>query len=117
MSTLPPEEEQRKRSIYDNMSARGRKRIDRIGYDKWDPFLEPKDPSKDKVDRTKRTTKDLLREFFQQHPTKDYSNAYAQGAFECAFGMVNDDDRLKGAYEFSLWYHQLLQQEGITNDE
>ena len=46
MSKLSREEvARRKKAIYESLSARGRRYIERIGYDKWDPFEEPKDPN------------------------------------------------------------------------
>ena len=67
MKELSTEEiAQRKRAIFDSMSPRGRKRIERIGYDKWDPFIEPKDPIDIRRDKTKRTTQQLVREFLSQ---------------------------------------------------
>ena len=45
MSKLSPEEEaQRKQAIFDRMSPRRQKHILKLGFDKWDPFQEPKDP-------------------------------------------------------------------------
>jgi hypothetical protein len=31
---------------------------------------------------------------------------------EFCVGLVNEDDRFRGMYEFSLWYNQLLKREG-----
>ena len=42
MSKLSREEvERRKKAIFETLSKRGKKYIERIGYDKWDPFQEP----------------------------------------------------------------------------
>ena len=40
------EQEKQKRAIYESLSPRRKKFIDRIGYEKWDPFQEPKDPGR-----------------------------------------------------------------------
>ena len=66
----------RKRAIYDRLSPRRRKYIEKIGYEKWDPFEEPQDPIDIRRDRTKRTTQQLVREFLQSRPPERYSNAY-----------------------------------------
>jgi hypothetical protein len=31
-----------------------------------------------------------------------------------AIGIVNDDDRYLGMYEFALWHKRLLEDEGLT---
>ena len=60
---LTPDEEKLKRQLYERIPARRRKFIDRIGYDKWDPFPEPNDPVEIRTDITKRTAQQLLKEF------------------------------------------------------
>ncbi|MBU4388022.1 MAG: hypothetical protein KKB23_00600, partial [Proteobacteria bacterium] len=70
----PEEEEKRKRAIFDNMSPRNQKYILRKGYDKWDPFQEPKDPIDIRKDKTKRTSQMLIREFLQLKDQETYSN-------------------------------------------
>ena len=114
MSEFSPEEvEKRKKAIFDAMSARGQKRILKMGYEKWDPFQEPKDPIDIRKDKTKRTTQTLVREFFQAMGPEEYSNAYGKGVFEICLGIVNDDERYLGMFDFSVWYRELLKQEGF----
>jgi hypothetical protein len=113
MSDFSPEEvELRKRAVFDNMSPRRQKHILKKGYDKWDPFEEPKDPIDIRRDKTKRTTQMLVREFLQSRSFAKYSNAYGRGVLEMALGMVNEDDYFRGIYEFSCWYRDLLDKEG-----
>ena len=109
---LSPEEQARKRAIFDSMSARRQKQVMKRGYDKWNPFQEPKDPIDIRKDRTKRTTQMLVREFLQSRTFDDYSNAYARGVLEISLGLVNEEDRFRGMFEFSVWYHELLKKEG-----
>ena len=109
---LSKEEQDRKRAIFEGMSARRQKQISKRGYDKWDPFQEPKDPIDIRKDKTKRTTQTLVREFLQSRTFEDYSNAYARGVLEISLGLVNEEDRFRGMYEFSVWYHDLLKKEG-----
>ncbi len=108
----PKEEEKRKRAIFESMSPRRQKHILKKGYEKWNPFLEPKDPIDIRKDKTKRTTQQLVREFLQTKSSEDYSNAYGSGVFEMCLGIVNDDDKYKGMLEFSIWYQELLKREG-----
>ena len=108
----PEEEEKRKRAIFEGMSPRRQKHILKKGYEKWNPFLEPKDPIDIRKDKTNRTTQQLVREFLQTKSSEDYSNAYGGGVFEMCLGIVNDDDKYKGMLEFSIWYQELLKREG-----
>ncbi len=113
MSEFSNEEiEQRKKAVFDAMSPRLQKHILKKGYDKWDPFQEPKDPIDIRRDSTKRTSQQLVREFLQSRSSEEYSNAYGRGVLEMAIGIINDDDRFIGMYEFALWHQQLLKREG-----
>lgn len=112
MTKLSPEEEARKKAIFDSMSPRRRKFIQKKGYAGWDPFEEPKDPIDIRKDKTKRTTQALVREFLQTHTPENYSNAYGRGVLDLCLGLINGDDRYRGMYEFSCWYAELLKREG-----
>ncbi len=113
MSELSPKEvEERKKAVFDSMSLRRQKHILKKGYDKWDPFAEPKDPIDIRKDKTKRTTQILVREFLQSRDAEGYSNAYGRGVLEMALGIVNDDDRFIGMYEFVCWHQALVKAEG-----
>ena len=106
------EVEDRKKAVFNSMSPRRQKHILKKGYDKWDPFEEPKDPIDIRKDKTKRTTQMLVREFLQSRDAGGYSNAYGRGVLEMALGIVNDDDRFIGMYEFVRWHRKLLKKEG-----
>jgi len=113
MSEFSPQEaEDRKKAVFDSMSSRRQKHILKKGYDKWDPFEEPKDPIDIRKDKTKRTTQMLVREFLQSRDAEGYSNAYGRGVLEMAVGIINDDDRFIGMYEFVCWHKELLKREG-----
>jgi hypothetical protein len=113
MSEFSPEEaEKRKRAVFESMSPRRQKHILKKGYDKWDPFEEPKDPIDIRKDKTKRTTQMLVREFLQSRSSENYSNAYGRGVLEMALGIVNNDEYFKGMFEFGCWYRELLEKEG-----
>ena len=107
MNDQKNEEELRKRIIFDAMSSRRQKQVMKRGYDRWDPFLEPKDPIDIRKDKTRRTSQQLVREFLQSREG-DCSNAYSRGVLEMAIGIINSDDRFIGMYEFAAWHQELL---------
>jgi len=108
----PKEEEKRKKAIFNSMSPRRQKYILKKGYDKWDPFMEPKDPIDIRRDKTKRTTQVLVREFLQTRSSIEYSNEYGRGVLEICLGIINNDEKYKGMYDFSCWYYELLKRDG-----
>jgi hypothetical protein len=114
MRKLSPEDAKRKKFIFDSMSPRRQKHIlKKQGYDAWDPFIEPKDPIDMQGGRSKRTAIDLTREFLATCDAQTYSNAFGQGAWEMCLGIVNDDEKYKGMYEFACWYQDLLKKEDL----
>ena len=112
MNDNPNEAEARKKAIFESMSPRRQKHIIKKGYEKWDPFEEPKDPIDIRRDKTKRTTQQLVRAFLQSCDQESYSNAYGGGVLEIALGIINNDDRYIGMYEFSIWYQDQLKKAG-----
>ncbi len=104
--------EAKKKGIFDAMGKRGQKQILKKGYENWDPFQEPKDPIDIRKDKTKRTSQMLIREFLSGIDHDDYSNTYAQSALEMCLGIINDDERMRGMFDFSCWYQELLLKEG-----
>jgi len=110
--TMDPEEVERlKKAIFDRMSPRRQKQLLKRGYDEWDPFLKPKDPIDIRRDRTRRTTRALISEFFKNREPGEYSNEYGRGAFELCLGIINEDERYIGMFEFACWYRDVLQKE------
>lgn len=106
-------EADKKKAIFEAMSPRRRKHIlNKIGYEHWNPFEKPKDPIDIRRDKSQRTSQMLVREFLQSRPMEGYSNSYGRGVLDMAIGIVNDDDRYRGMYEFSLWHNNLLKEEG-----
>ncbi len=105
--------EEKKKMIFDAMGKRGQTQILKRGYEEWDPFAEPKDPIDIRKDKTKRTTQMLVREFLQSRDSEGYSNAYGRGVLEMALGIINDDERFIGMYDFTRWHQELLRKEGI----
>jgi len=112
MRKLNSEESDRKKMIFDSMSPRRQKFILKKGYDQWDPFIEPQDPIDIRKDKTKRTSQTLIREFLSDWPHEKYSNEFGKGVFDICMGIINNDERYIGMYEFSLWYNKSLKEHG-----
>jgi hypothetical protein len=112
MSALNVDEEFRKQAIFESMSPRRRKHIEKMGYDRWDPFEMPKDPIDIRKDKTQRTSQMLVREFLQSRSPAQYSNEYARGVLDFCLGIINEDERYIGMLEFAAWYIDLLKKEG-----
>jgi hypothetical protein len=109
---LAEHEEECKREIYEKMNPRRRKFIDRIGYENWDPFQKPNDPLDLREDTTKRTAGQLVDAFLRNAANHGgRGNDYVRGAWECALGIVNNDEKYRGIFDFCLWYRELLQKE------
>ena len=115
MNEFSPEEtESRKKAVFDSMSPRRQKHIlNKVGYEKWDPFQEPKDPIDFRKDKSQRTTQMLVREFLQSRESEGYSNAYSRGVLEMALGIIKEEERFIGMYEFAGWYRDMLTREGF----
>ncbi|MDZ7833311.1 MAG: hypothetical protein U5L07_16310 [Desulfobacterales bacterium] len=111
MSEDPKEIERLKQAIFDRMSPRRQKQVLKRGYEQWDPFLKPKDPIDIRRDRTRRTTQMLVQQFLRSRNQSTYSNEYGRGAFELCLGIVNEDERYVGMFEFACWYRELLEKE------
>jgi hypothetical protein len=105
--------EVRKRAVFEAMSSRRQHQITKRGYENWDPFQEPKDPIEIRRDSTQRTAGQLLKEFLASRSSTPTSEAYGQAALEMAMGMVRKDDRILAMYEFSCWYRNLLESQGL----
>lgn len=102
----------KKKSVFDSMSPKRQKYIiEKVGYDKWDPFEKPKDPIDIRRDKSKRTAQMLVREFLQSRTMDQYSNNYGQGVLDMAIGIINDDDRYIAMYDFVLWHNELIKKE------
>ncbi len=107
----------RKKAIFDSMAPRRQKQILKRGYEQWDPFLLPNDPIDIRKDQTNRTTQTLIREFMQTVDPKKYNNEYGKGAFDLCLGIINEDDRFMGMFDFACWYSALIRNSGPTPEE
>jgi hypothetical protein len=112
MTNLSPEEEKKKKAVFDSMSPRRQNHIIKKGYADWDPFETPKDPIDMRKDKTRRTSHMLIREFLQSRPMEGYSNDFGKGAFDICLGMMNKEERYLGMYEFAVWHARLDKGDG-----
>jgi hypothetical protein len=109
--------EAQKRAIYDRLSARRRKFVDRIGYDKWDPFQEPNHPIEIRTDITRRTATQLVRDFYRDTGVENPSTAYSRGVYEICMAIFTADERYKAMFDFSRWYANRLQELGVDPEQ
>jgi hypothetical protein len=109
---LTPDQEAQKRAIFDRMSPRRRKHVEeKYGYEAWNPFEMPNDPIDIRRGPSGRTISQLVREFLQNHPDERLSTLYNNGVQQVAMGIMSGDERIRGMYDFSVWYHELLKRE------
>lgn len=111
--------EELKKAVFDSMSPRRQKHILKKGYERWDPFEKPKDPIDMRMDKTRRTSQMLIREFFYYMDATDrgldsHGNDYRKGAFDLCLGIINEDEKFLGMFDFACWYQELLKKEGKT---
>ncbi len=113
MTKLTPEEEKKKKAIFDAMSPRGQKHILKKGYDEWDPFMKPKEPLGYKLRQEAKGEKvslesghELYERFFAERRITEYSAEYVKGVLEMSQGLFRDLDSYRGMYDFSRWYEK-----------
>ncbi len=92
--------EARKQAVFDAMGEKGKKRILKKGYEKWDPFQEPKDPIDIRREKSRRTSQELVREFLQSRPMEGYNSARGFRDWVTAEGRVLGVSRL---HPWSHW--------------
>lgn len=112
MANLTKEQiEEQKRMMYEKMSPRRRKFVDKIGYDEWDPFQVPFDPIDLRKDITGRTSQQLCEDFIREiHVNRN--SEYAQAAAEFGVMLVMNFERVRPIFDFCVWYNELLEKEG-----
>ena len=108
MPSLPPDLEIKKKAIFDQMSPRQHRVILKKGYERWDPFVEPNDPIDLRKGKMKATATELAKAFLVTWPQEAYSNHFGQGVWEICLGLVNDDEKYRGMYEFAVWYAEKI---------
>lgn len=112
---MTAEEEKKKREIFESMSPRRQQRILKKGYDKWDPFLAPKEPPFFNPEERIRVREAALRlEAFLMRRAGDggekggeIPSAYVQGAREICFGLAKEDERYQGMRDYCSWLDRM----------
>ncbi len=114
MGALTPEQlEEQKRLMYEKISPRRRKFVDKIGFDNWDPFQKPFDPIDIRVDVTGHTPQELYNQFIKSRPTPPTPD-YTSTISEFVVVMVHNSERMRPIYDFCLWYATVLEKHGKT---
>jgi hypothetical protein len=67
-----------------------------------------------RVDITRRTTQELVRDFMQSSVGRMHGGEYARGATDCAAGIVSRQEKYQGVLDFCVWYYELLQKEKLS---
>ncbi len=110
---LGPEElEARKRYMYEKMSKRRRKFVERVGYENWDPFAAPFDPIDIRQDMSGFTS-DQLTHMFVRHSGKDSNQEYIDAVNEFNVMLVMNFEKVRPVFEYCLWYAEHLKKRGI----
>lgn len=108
----PQAMEERKRAMYEAMSPRRRKFVDRLGYDRWDPFQAPFDPIDIRLDATGHTAQQLTELFMEtlgDNPSPEYKKQISTFNVE----LVMNFERVRPLFEYCLWYAGLLESRGL----
>ena len=113
MSLTPEQIDEQKRLMYEKLSPRRRKFVDKIGYANWDPFQKPFDPIDIRVDAMGMTTHDLLNRYMKTLPAKPDPD-YMQTLSEFMVLLVMNIEKVRPILEFSDWYNAQLRERGIT---
>ncbi len=117
---MSSDEERRKREIFESMSPRRQQRILKKGYDKWNPFLPPKEPPffrKGAEVRDGLEVERRLERFLRDRGLGDAGSAppspeFVAGAREICFGLAEGRDRYLGMEAFCLWWRRVRGEEG-----
>jgi hypothetical protein len=109
----PAEVEALKQEMYERLSPRQKKYVDRIGYDNWEPFQLPNDPLDIRRNKTGHTAQELALLFFRDHGGKINEN-YKASVTEFTIQLLAQPERCRPLYDFCLWYDALLKRQGQT---
>lgn len=104
-------DEERKRAIFEGMSEKRKAKILKLGYENWDPFLQPRDPIDLRMDETMHKAAMIVKAFFSKRSKESCGRAYDQGVWEICVGLLRDNERHRGMFDFSIWYQDFLREE------
>ena len=93
-----PEEEKKKRELFEAMSPRRQQRILKKGYDRWDPFQMPKEPPvlMEKERRDKEHALMLFHRYIAECSVEMEPDEYFRGVKEMSEGITAGGDRYRG---------------------
>jgi hypothetical protein len=109
----PEQVEEQKRAMYEALSPRRRRFVDRIGYENWEPFQAPFDPIDIRTDAMGLTTHDLLKQYYRTLPAPPDPD-YMQTLSEFMVMLVMNIEKVRPILEFSDWYNAQLRARGIS---
>jgi hypothetical protein len=111
MMSSETDPEKRKREIFEGMSSRRQQRVLKKGYEKWDPFLAPKEPPFYRREERERglDAAEMMRRFLQDKGMEEagrtsLSLEYVEGVREVCVGLIRDrSERTEGIFDFCVW--------------
>lgn len=109
----PEEAEALKQDLYSKLSKRQKKYVDRIGYEKWEPFQMPNDPLDIRQDKSGYTAQELALLFFrslEEEPAENYRSAVTEFSIQ----LMAQPERCRPIIEFCSWYDDFLKKQGKT---
>jgi len=99
------EKERKKSAIFNSMLPKRQQRIvEKIGYENWDPFQEPKDPLDLRGQKTDQLALVLIGEFISECGAEKRTDEYREGVEEICRGLIEGEERYKGMFDFCRWY-------------
>lgn len=104
--------ESRKRYMYEKMSPRRRKFVDRMGYENWDPFAAPFDPIDIRRDKSGYTSDQLTHMFIRQ-TGKSANQEYIDAVNEFNVMLVMNFEKVRPLFDYCLWYNEHMKKHGI----
>lgn len=104
---------ERKKYMYEKMSKRRRKFVDRMGYENWDPFAAPFDPIDIRKD-VSGLTSDQLSQLFIRDSGRHANQEYIDAVNEFNVMLVMNFEKVRPVFEYCLWYAEHLKKRGIT---
>ncbi|QJB58300.1 hypothetical protein [Pseudodesulfovibrio sp. zrk46] len=104
--------EERKKYMYEKMSKRRRKFVDRVGYENWDPFAAPFDPIDLRQDRSGYTS-DQLTQLFIRETGNAQNQEFIDAVNEFNVMLVMNFEKVRPVFEYCLWYNEHLKKHGI----
>ncbi|MBU1247305.1 MAG: hypothetical protein KKB70_01295 [Proteobacteria bacterium] len=112
----PEQVEALKRDMYDRLSKRQKKYVDRIGYEVWEPFQLPNDPLDIRRNETGYTAQELALLYFRDREKAGLkvNEHYKSSVNEFALQLIAQTERCRPIVEFCQWYGELMRKTGTT---